>query len=158
MGAAYFLRKSDNEVYQIGLVLNKQIPEQLSEQKDKSRQHTNYHVIFSETSNTGKMEISTAYENYRIKIVEVMQTDEGKFYNLGMFVKAIPFRDKVLSTVEKEINIQNEMTQIQTLVYQIKKMAIIDGIKAFEDVDLTIYNFEEFIVKQIDQILFKVNW
>ena len=26
------------------------------------------------------MEISTAYENYRVKIVEVMETDEGNPY------------------------------------------------------------------------------
>ena len=35
-------------------------------------------------------------------------------------------------------------------------MALLDQIKAFEDVDLTVHNFNEFIVKQIDQILFKV--
>ena len=46
------------------------------------------------------MEISTAYENYRVKIVEVMETDEGNPIWSGMFVKAIPYRDRSLKKIE----------------------------------------------------------
>ena len=39
------------------------------------------------------------------------------------------------------------MEQIQALTQQIKTYAGYDNIKVFEDIDLTIYNYSEFIVK-----------
>jgi hypothetical protein len=39
------------------------------------------------------------------------------------------------------------MVIIQSLVTKIRSMSILDGIKSFEDIDLTVYNFNEFLVK-----------
>jgi hypothetical protein len=41
-----------------------------------------------------------------VKITEIIESDEGNNYSKkGMFVKAIPYRDRSLNKFEKEINI-----------------------------------------------------
>lgn len=58
-----------------------------------------YLYYFSEQSQKGFLEITTSLEHYRIKIVEVIQSDDG------MFVYAIPYKDRKLTKTEELISI-----------------------------------------------------
>ncbi|CAD8070226.1 unnamed protein product [Paramecium sonneborni] len=144
---------NNGEIFTIGIALSKQVEKSLNtELKVIEQRDVNGNILINDPmSNTFNLDIISKQKNYRYKIIKIEMTPDG------IFAQGIPYKDRPLTQAEQQIDIKNEVQQISSLVFQIRKSAQIDRIEAFTDVKQTLLESSEKLTPtKIDELVYQV--
>ncbi|CAD8074774.1 unnamed protein product [Paramecium sonneborni] len=150
----YTIISPDNgEIFTIGIALSKQVEKSLnSELKVIEQRDANGNILINDPmSNSFNLDIISKSKNYRFKIIKIEMSPDG------IFAQGIPYKDRPLTQAEQQIDIKNEIQQISSLVFQIRKLSQIDRVEAFTDVNQSLLDSNENLTPtQIDELVYQV--